>query len=210
MQASRHDIRDSKTSLLSGYTLLEVLLALSVLMIIASIGVSPVISTYRDNRLAGAAEDVRSLLAGSRIQSLDRDEVWQFRFEPGGTMFMRVPAATATDEEQSEDTNTGRLSGSLPEGIKFAEDSLGTNAEGAAIGATLSPDVFAGLPGSNELSSASWSDPIYFYPDGTAETAELELTDQYGGARIIRVRDLTGAVTVSRPNDTTTNNANAL
>lgn len=184
-----------------GYTLLEVLLALSVLIVIASIGVSPVISTWRDNRLAEAAEDVRSLVAGSRIQSLDRDETWQFRYEPGGTMFVRVPDSAAAEGEQTQ--ASGRLSGSLPEGIKFAENSsAATGQDSVVTGSTLSPDLFSGLPDANELTQASWSEPIYFYSDGTAESAEFELTDGYGGVRRVRVRDLTGAVTVSRQNDT--------
>ena len=187
-----------------GYTLLEIVLAVSVLVVLASLGVSPVLSTWRDNRLAGAAEDVRSLLAGSRFQSIDRDQVWQFRYEPGGTMFMRVPVNIAPEGEQTENTDTGRLSGSLPEGITFAEDSTGTEAEGAAVGTTLSPDMFSGLPDANELTATSWSDPIYFYPDGTSETAEFDVKDDYGSTRVIKVRDLTGAVTVSRPADSTT------
>jgi prepilin-type N-terminal cleavage/methylation domain-containing protein len=181
-----------------GYTLLEVLLALTVLTILAAVGASPLINTWRDNRLGEAAEGVRSLLAGSRIQSLDRDETWEFRFEPGGTLFVRVPTTVADDGQQIEVAKSGRISGTLPEGIRFSQESSGQTMGTSPGSAVISPELFSGLPNAAELMQASWSEPVYFYSDGTADAVEFELTDQYGGVRRVSVRDLTGAVRVSK------------
>ncbi len=182
----------------SAYTLLEMLLAVTVLTVLASVASSPLINTWRDNRLGEAAEGVRSLLAGSRIQSLDRDETWQFQYEPGGTLFVRVPTTFNDDGAQVEVAKSGRISGTLPDGITFSQELTMQPGGGLTTGSVISPELFSGLPNAAELIQATWSEPVYFYSDGTADTVEFELTDQHGGVRRISVRDLTGAVTVSR------------
>ena len=182
----------------SGYTLLEVLLAVSVLTILAAVASSPLMNTWRDNRLSEAAQGVRSLLAGSRIQSLDRDETWQFQYEPGGTLFVRVPTTFADDGPQVEVAKSGRISGTLPDGITFSQELHVQPSGGLISGSVISPELFSGLPNATRLIQATWSEPVYFYSDGTADAVEFELTDQHGGVRRISVRDLTGAVTVSK------------
>lgn len=181
----------------NGYTLLEVLLALMVILVLATVASSPLLNTWRDNRLSEAAEDVRSLLAGSRIRSLDNDETWQFRYEPGGTLFVRVPAGT-NEGPAVETTQSGRLSGTLPEGMTFSAEPAIQSSGSRTQGTAISPDLFAGLPDAAALTQAGWSEPIHFYSDGTADETAFELTDEYGGVRRISVRDLTGAVSVSK------------
>lgn len=186
---SHHRRRDA-----SGYTLLEVMLAVSVLVILATVASSPIMRTWRDQRLAEATENVRSLLGGTRIRAVDNDQTWQFRYEPGGTRYLRVPF-NAPDSENSDSVSTGgRQSGSLPEGITFESTDAGT-------APPLDPALLNGLPDSGELSSVSWATPILFYSDGTASQATVEIVDEYGGRREVTVRDLTGAVQSGRPVD---------
>lgn len=176
----------------SGYTLLEVMLAVSVLIILATVASSPIMRTWRDQRLAESTENVRSLLAGTRIRAVDNDQTWQFRYEPGGTHFVRVPLA-ATESENDETSNrSGQQSGTLPDGITFETTDTGS-------APPLDPKLLNGLPDSGELTSASWATPILFYSDGTATQALFTIVDEYGGSREVLVRDLTGAVKSRRP-----------
>ena len=170
------------------------MLAVSIVVIIASLASHPVIRTFRDNRLGEAAENVRIVLAGSRLQAVDRDEDWQFRYEPGGTHYVRVPWTQAATTSAANSSG-GRMSGTLSEGIQFS-------AGGEAASGELSPEVLSGLPDESELSGLSWSAPVVFFPDGTSTSAFFEITDQYSGAREVTVRDLTGAVAVKRPSMT--------
>ncbi|MBI1315007.1 prepilin-type N-terminal cleavage/methylation domain-containing protein [bacterium] len=179
----------------SGYTLLEVMLAVSVLVILATVASTPVMRTWRDQRLASSAENVRSLLAGSRIRAVDYDETWQFRYEPGGTHYVRVPLNPPASDGDESPTYDGPQSGTLPNGVTFETDDTGS-------APPLDSKLIDALSDAQELSAASWATPILFYSDGTANQAEFRIVDQYGGSREISVRDLTGAVTSRRtPNE---------
>lgn len=186
---TRHSI--SRRSIArSGYTLLEVLLALAVLLILATFSTGPLLTTWRDNRLGEATEQVRTSLSGTRFRAVDLDETWQFRFEPGGTKFIRVSMREPGDDEQA--AVSGRDSGALPEGMQFMTESV-------TGGGQISNSLLKGLPDERELSVVNWGSPIVFYSDGTASAARFEVVDEYGGSRMVRVRDLTGAATVKRP-----------
>ena len=113
---------------------------------------------------------------------------------------MRVPTTTTADGQPDDTARSGRISGTLPAGITFSKDSALQTTSAIATGAVVSPDLFSGLSNAAELAQAGWSEPTYFYSDGTADRTEFELEDEYGGVRRISVRDLTGAVTVSRQN----------
>lgn len=176
----------------SGYTLLEMMLALSVVVILATISAPPIMRTWRDQRLAESAENVRSLLAGTRIRAIDNDETWQFRYESNGTHYLRVPLLPTGSEDGGESGRSGQQNGALPDKITFETDDTGS-------APPLDPKLLDGLTDAGELSSASWATPILFYSDGTASRATFTIVDEYGGSREISVRDLTGAVTSRRP-----------
>lgn len=180
--------RNSMTSR-SGYTLIEIMLTMMVLTILTSVAASPLMQSWRDQQTGSATEEVRALLAGARILALDRDETWQFVYEPGGNHYLRVPLTAAAEESGNGSANQGKFSDTLPSQITFGESGGGT-------GATVSSELLTGLPDAGELSGVAWSTPVLFYSDGTSSEAELVIVDTYGNSRTISVRDLTGGVTV--------------
>ena len=109
---SRSTIRNR----VSGFTLIEVLLALAIIMTLAAVSWTPLLTSWSEHRLKAAAEDVRSVLAGTRIRSLESDTIWQFRYEPGGDKYVRIPYKQTGEES---DTLDGQMSLVLPEGRKF-------------------------------------------------------------------------------------------
>lgn len=179
-----------------GFTLIEVLLALVIILVMTALAWTPLISSWSEHRLKAATEDVRSVLGGTRIHSLENDAIWQFRFEPGGDHFLRIPYRQSAEDSKSASGLDGRMSLILPEGITFSEgESLAT-----ATRESLTAQDVEGLPDSGELSGISWSAPILFYPDGSATEAEFQVVDEEAGEMTIRLRDLTGGVRVSRGN----------
>jgi prepilin-type N-terminal cleavage/methylation domain-containing protein len=185
----RHIARNSITSV-SAYTLIEVLLAMVILTILTSLAASPLMQSWRDQRTGSATEDVRALLAGSRFLALDRDETWQFVYEPGGNQYLRVPLSASMEQPAGNSANRGKYSGMLPTEITFGESTSGA-------ASTVTPEVLTGLADASELGSVSWSSPILFHSDGTSSDAAFEIVDEYGNARTIKVRELTGGVTVT-------------
>ena len=50
--------------------------------------------------------------------------------------------------------------------------------------------------GPQEAATSDWSDPIFFYPDGTTSDAQLTLKNGQGRAIELNLRGLTGTVDV--------------
>ena len=173
----------------SAYTLIEVMLVMMMMIILTSLAASPLMQSWRDQRTGSATEDVRALLAGTRLLALDKDETWQFVYEPGGTNYLRVPLSAPTEGASEEKANQGKHSETLPTEITFGETGGGT-------ASTVSSELLNGLADAGALSSVSWSAPILFYSDGTSSDTDFEIADEYGNSRTISVRDLTGGVTV--------------
>lgn len=171
----------------SGYTLLEIILAVTIILIISGLAASPLIHSWNDVRVGEEAEKVRALAAGTRMESLDSDVVWYFCYEPGGTHFLRVPGIEAGS---SASNLNGKRSGFLPAGMSFSTSS--------GSGQVLKPEQLSGLANAGELASVGWSSPVEFFPDGTATNASFEVLDVRGSSRRIHIRDVTGAVTVTR------------
>ena len=186
---SRSTIRNR----VSGFTLIEVLLALAIIMTLAAVSWTPLLTSWSEHRLKAAAEDVRSVLAGTRIRSLESDTIWQFRYEPGGDKYVRIPYKQTGEES---DTLDGQMSLVLPEGLTFSEEDRLTT----ATREPLSAKDLEGLPNSGELNGVSWSASILFFPDGSATTVSFQVIDEQAGERTVTLRDLTGGVSVSRGN----------
>lgn len=182
-------ISNRNTSLRSAYTLIEVMLAVMILTILTALASSPLMQSWRDQRTGSATEDVRALLAGTRILALDQDKTWQFVYEPGGTHYLRVPQSAAAEGASDESANNGKHSDTLPTEITFGESTGGA-------ASSISPELLNGLADAGELGGVAWSAPILFYSDGTSTDATFEVVDQYGNSRRISVRDLTGGITV--------------
>ena len=66
----------------------------------------------------------------------------------------------------------------LPPGVEFVSDAL----EEVQAGTTESGDA--------------WSDPIYFYPDGSTSDAKVTLNGQHQSAMQLSLRGVTGTVTM--------------
>ena len=56
-----------------------------------------------------------------------------------------------------------------------------------------------GFSEADELAVISWSEPVLFFPDGSATDTEIELNNVDGRTVQLCVRGLTGAASVRRP-----------
>jgi hypothetical protein len=74
----------------------------------------------------------------------------------------------------------------LPEGILFVQ---GQNVEDLR-GMMIESQMLTAAP-------AGWSQPIYFFPDGTTSTAQLVLRNELDLYVMVQVRGLTGVTTIS-------------
>jgi len=83
-------------------------------------------------------------------------------------------------------TSTMEL-GELPEGVTFVGSETELDERSAFLSVTATT-------GDEDL---LWSDPIFFYPDGTSSTARILITNERSRFLMVSVRGLTGVVHVS-------------
>jgi prepilin-type N-terminal cleavage/methylation domain-containing protein len=208
-----------------GFTLIEVLLTLCLLVIMGAMAWPQLDKAFSNNRLRNAADIVRIQWGKARVEAMSTGCMRLFRYEIEGNHFrlegstdpMTDPAATdaiqliLADQARSPQNNAN-LGGTtsyaemiLPEDVVFVTAQTETDT-GAVVTANNSqvnnnPYAGAGAAGNTNaagsaVSGAGWSEPIIFYPDGTASNTRLMLRNKNGRSILLELRGLTGVVKV--------------
>ena len=181
-----------------GLTLFEILLVLALMVVIAGV-VMPVISNSLANaRLDSAGEMVRAAWGEARLAAMQNGEPYVFRYEQSGSRYQIAQLATLTgenaeeantlpplaeDDEEYAEADMLRLSKNrLPTEIVFSKGQV------AAVPQMAGPAVAPPEMGVE----GGWSQPIMFYPDGTASDAAVLIANQDGETLRVSLRGLTG------------------
>ncbi|MGE3317464.1 MAG: prepilin-type N-terminal cleavage/methylation domain-containing protein [Planctomycetaceae bacterium] len=188
----------SDSSLHSGFTLMEMLLVLAVLLLLSAVAWPVLEHVLADYQLKRSAETVGTAIAGARLRAIDAGAAYQFRYEPGGRNWFVVPfdrddLSGGAESTAGTTAATARtLMGELPESLSFRA------ADGSNAGERLQSEALQLLPNAVQLVNKTWSPAILFYSDGSAAEAAFEVLDKEGDAFRISVRDLTGTVSIDR------------
>ncbi len=187
----------------SGFTLLELLLVLGVLVIIASLSWPRMMRYVQENSLKQNVETVRRELAATRIHAIESGLTYQFRYEPTGQMFLVFPFERPTVPESTDATMTNRIPSEAK--LKTVEGQLSTEFQfepttdsmGQSMGGQrLNENWLSLLKNGARYTQTAWSPPILFRPSGESQDARLIVRDKSGNTVTLNVRGLTGGVTV--------------
>jgi prepilin-type N-terminal cleavage/methylation domain-containing protein len=204
-----------------GYTLLEILLVLALLVIFAALAIPALIRPLEGQRVRKAADGVQAAWIRASNESVKSGQMYLFRYEPQGRGFTIEPWASADDYLETGDTSyatpgvtrgptasapPGQLGSTtaapgemlptgwkqLPEGIMFVGGQTVPETRASVAGVAGTSGVEASAgPVSGE------APPILFYPDGTCSTAEVTIANEAGICVTIRLRGLTATTEVS-------------
>jgi prepilin-type N-terminal cleavage/methylation domain-containing protein len=167
-----------------GYTLLEVLITMAILVVGASLVIPSIGSFGAETRVLAGADMVKGRLAEARARAVEEGR--PYRFEIVDATHCRIAAdvgdpaeptaGSADDSEGGQDT--------LPRNVSF--DLNGSRADAAADDTTDSGTSGAGLR-------------VVFLPDGSArEDAVIRVTSEGSRPAILHLRALTGTTSLTR------------
>ena len=181
----------------AGFTLLEMLLVLAILVVMTTVALPVVGRMYDTHRIRQAALEVRTKLSAARLRAVDEGEPFECRFEPEGRnlviMAQGDPGLRFGSQEamsvQVRRTSSKAMRVQLPEPLYFwtAENSR----------TRLDEETLRGLPFREGLDGRTWSAPIVFAPEGSSNDAAFEIRDSEGRAVELQVRGLTGEARAS-------------
>ena len=186
-----------------GMTLMEVLLVLAIVAIVAALMWPALERPLANHRLHSAADEVRTEWCQARIEAMRSGHTYAFRYEVGGDRFYTEPengldatasegalapvssAAGRAQSGASTDAARPAENKSLPKGVKFSAEQASR---------TMTPTAAA--PSQNQP-SGGWSNPIFFYPDGTASDIQLVLICNQSCTLRVMLRGSTATATIA-------------
>lgn len=189
----------------AAFTLLELLLALSILVTLATLSLPGLIRSLKQQGVQGNAEQVRQILDQARIRAVEEGRILQFRFEPHGTHYVLLPFEPLEESAGSASPMTTTTFGKEPvrtdpfriyetsQGCYFHVDSSLLSGE-KAVSERLDDPWLNHLENPTAGRDAAWSAPILYFPDGSATDGSLVVMDKYRQYIKLHVRGLTGAV----------------
>src|SRR6476660_9963398 len=96
-----------------GYTLMELLLVLAILVIAAAVTAPSLGRTLRRTALTAAASDVRAALTKAHVLAMKSGRTHMFQYELGGLKYKIEPYIAGDDElESAQGDPSGALAGS--------------------------------------------------------------------------------------------------
>jgi len=172
-----------------GYTLLELLLVMGILVVLAGITMPMALDTLDTHRLRASADRIQGAFAEARNQAIRSGNEVAFYYQPGFRTFFvmefnpLVPQSLplVPNEELARDSTSDLRSNILEMGVTFA-------------GADVSPDSRSQVSAVTDVPNYQ---RILFYPDGTAQPARVFIADRQGTGLRIELRSLTGTSIVS-------------
>ncbi len=179
---------------------------MSLIVVLASLTWPALSRPLAVQRLRKAADQVRADWTRARVKAMSAGCTYVFHYSADADRYSVQPLniGDATSEDSFSGggelgaTPTGQNSATasqrvLPEGITFAGDPAGQQDLTALSGPI--PDLDA-TGGGSILDGASATSEIRFMADGTTSTARLVLKNPYGRSIELRLRGLTGVVSV--------------
>jgi len=182
-------------------TLVELLLALAILVALASLAAPSMHRAWQRYRVKLAGDQLRAAFTHAHVEAMRTGQIQVMRLELGGDRYAMQPwmagdelinasAKEAFDQARPEYKFEPVKFETLPEDVTFSDavakfDTRAIEVEQEA------------LQQQSGAAATQWSQPILFYPDGTSSQAKVTVANERGEAVQVTLRKLTGLTTTS-------------
>ena len=183
-----------------GFTLLEMILVLAILVAAAAVVLPSLHGPMQDQQLRKAGDLVRAQWAKTRLAAMKTGCIHLFRYEVGASTYsveawqgdvqdpaavgdptQPLPGAAGQARLPQADDSPLTTDGTLPSGIVFYQGDSSSDSRSAAVDGG----------NTNAAGTAGFVRPIVFYPDGTSTDARIVLSNERCFVDL-RLRGLTG------------------
>ncbi len=168
------------------FTLIEMVVVIVLISIMAAMIIPEMKGSFNDALLRSTGRDLVNVFSFASSRAVGLGQCYRVRFDaPNGRYAVerQIHGGTGTDFVPLKDVSgaEGRLDSHIAVAISAPEESSSGN--------DLSPGPAA----------QSLPDAISFYPDGTADAAEIQLRDPDGFQLLLQLNPVTGRVHISEP-----------
>ena len=178
-----------------GFSLLELLLVLALLVMIAAVAAPSLTNTLRYRTLKESADLVRGEFSKTRARAMQSGEEYVFSYIPGtGNYTVRPYEIDVQPDLTSEQQATGNYDygrGLLPDKVVFAEMDVALDTRQLELEQEVE----------SQLSLNSDTQQILFYPDGSTQSAKIQLRSESNETVGIELRGLTGVSSIVESNE---------
>jgi prepilin-type N-terminal cleavage/methylation domain-containing protein len=186
------------------FTLVELLLTMALLVIISGVAWVGVQRPLARQRLRSAADLVHAEWTQARVDAMKSGHTYAFRYMLHGNRYHLGP------QENPSATDSSSSSSAAPQSSAPDEEEMGDDPLPPPVDKTLPQGIrFLGPEGGSELATLGegpatasadnangWSEPIYFYADGSTSDARLLVAADRHSALRLQLRGITGMVTI--------------
>ncbi|SMP63340.1 prepilin-type N-terminal cleavage/methylation domain-containing protein [Neorhodopirellula lusitana] len=200
----------------SGFTIIELLLAMTIFAAAAALVLPTIGGLLTDRRLVRATDQVRAEMIRLRVYAMRNGRVMKLSTESAENLLTITPVFSAADALQANDQSGGQaslLSDADQTTGAISTNSMNAEEEGWTIelpeGVQVSSIVTSAVGGSGSIEAASLtteatgtdtsnttSGSVYFYPTGQTSNAILTVSDSLSPDVFVLLRGLTGSVEV--------------
>lgn len=182
-----------------GVTLMELLIALAIIVLIASLAVPAATRAWDRYRVKLAGDQLRAAFGHAHYEAMRTGQIQVVRMELGGSSYYLQPwmagdeAINVSAEEAYEQTTPQYQIEPVAE-KKLPEDVIFDSAQ-----ARFDTRAMEIEEETNQQQTAltQWSQPLLFYPDGTSSQAKVTVANERGEAVQVTLRKLTGLASLS-------------
>jgi Tfp pilus assembly protein FimT len=208
-QSIERDRRPDRFDRIGGFTIVELLLALAILVTLAAMVVPSFTGLLADRRVLRAGDQLRVEFMQARLAAMRSGrtymvqlstETHQLRVRPwvdandmtealdqtGGSSALLTGGSLMVGSMQQVDVAAEAREVDLPEGVMITSTNVQSSQRSFMIESQVQAEAAAG-----------WGQPILFYPDGTTSTAAVTVMSAGIGQVIVLLRGLTGEATVT-------------